>query len=873
MHSSTITKGFINLGVFFTMLFVVIAGLQPISYAQQEELTYFLDESINYDPAIPTPKEVLGYELGEWHVRHDQLVEYMYAVAEASDRVTISEYARTYENRKLLSLIITSPENHTKLEEIKEAHQQLSNASSSGELDLSNMPVVVQMSYSVHGNEPSGANASLAVVYRLAAGQGAEMENMLSNAIILVDPSINPDGLNRFAYWANIHKSTKTLVSDPQSREFDEVWPGGRTNHYWFDLNRDWMLVQHPESQGRIAKYQEWKPNVLTDHHEMGTNSTFFFQPGIPSRTHPLTPQSNQDLTGSIAEYHADALDQIQSLYYSKESFDDYYYGKGSTYPDVQGSIGILFEQASSRGHAQESVNGVLHFPFTIRNQVTASFSTLKASVELREELLGHMRQFYSDAAEAASRSSIKAYVFGEEADQARGFHLAEMLHRHEIDVYTLDKSIEVNGERFEAGKNYVVPTNQRQYKLITALFERRTSFQDSLFYDVSAWTMPYAFNLPFAELGDRQFNSNLLGAAFTGTWEPAATLVGGESRYAYAFEWDEYYAPRAAYRLQEAGIKLKVASAPFSALTDEGVKEFDYGTIMVPLGIQDDQQRVHDVVKEVVSTDGINVYNIATGLSTAGVDLGSNQFESLEMPRVAVIGGEGTNSYEIGEMWHLLDRRYEMPLTILDKANLGRVNLDRYNVIIMTGYSYGDLSTGTVEAVKSWAREGGTLITMKQAVSWANQQGLASVEYVRPDRGESPETRPYVQQGADNGAEVIGGTIFNAQLDLTHPLAYGYNQSLIRVFRNSTMFLKKGQNPYSTPLYYTDDPLASGYVSEINEETIKGTAAIVVSRAGRGKVIAMTDNPNFRAFWYGTNKLFANAIFFGQTISGSTGN
>lgn len=190
-----------------------------------------------------------------------------------------------------------------------------------------------------------------------------------------------------------------------------------------------------------------------------------------------------------------------------------------------------------------------------------------------------------------------------------------------------------------------------------------------------------------------------------------------------------------------------------------------------------------------------------------------------------------------------------------------------------MTGYSYGDLSTGTVETVKSWVREGGTLITMKQAVSWASQQGLANVEYVRPDRGDSPETRPYVKQGADNGAEVIGGTIFNAQLDLTHPLAYGYNQSLIRVFRNTTMFLKKGQNPYSTPLYYTGDPLASGYVSKANEETIKGTAAIVVSRVGSGKVIAMTDNPNFRAFWYGTNKLFANAIFFGQTISGSTGN
>ena len=408
---------------------------------------------------------------------------------------------------------------------------------------------------------------------------------------------------------------------------------------------------------------------------------------------------------------------------------------------------------------------------------------------------------------------------------------------------------------------------------MITALFERRTSFQDSLFYDVSAWTMPYAFNLPFVELGDRQFSSNLLGAAFKGVWEPAAELVGGESRYAYAFEWDEYYAPRAAYRLQEAGVKIKAATAPFSALTNQGVKEFDYGTIMIPLGVQDNQERVHKLIKQVVSNDGISVFNITTGLSTAGVDLGSNQFKSIDMPKVAVVGGEGTNAYEIGEMWHLLDRRYEMPLTILDKAALGRVNLDRYNVLVMTGYSYGDLSSETVETLKSWVRDGGTLIAMKQAVSWANQQGLANIEFVRPDRGESPENRPYVKQGADYGAEVIGGSIFNAQLDLTHPLAYGYNQSIIRVFRNSTMFLKKGQNPYSTPLYYTEDPLASGYASKVNEETIKGTAAIVVSRAGAGKVIAMTDNPNFRAFWYGTNKLFANAIFFGQTISGSTGN
>lgn len=241
-----------------------------------------------------------------------------------------------------------------------------------------------------------------------------------------------------------------------------------------------------------------------------------------------MTPERNQALTASIAEYHAEELDKIQSLYYSKESFDDYYYGKGSTYPDVQGSIGILFEQASSRGHAQETIHGVLEFPFTILNQFTATQSTIKAAVDLREELLEHYRLFYKEAAREASRSTIKAYVFGESADQARTFHLAEMINRHSIEVYELAENVSFDGESFEAGKAYVVPTDQPQYKLITALFERRNTFTDSLFYDVSAWTMPYAFNLPFAELSNRSFNDDLLGERFDGTMPKNGQIIGG---------------------------------------------------------------------------------------------------------------------------------------------------------------------------------------------------------------------------------------------------------------------------------------------------------------------------------------------------------
>ncbi len=851
-------------------LVLISSGLKA-----QVTLDYYLPKGVTFDKSIPTPKSVLGAEVGEWHVRHDQLVNYMYAVAKASDRVTITEYARTYENRPLLMLTISSPKNLKNIDELKKQHVQLTDPENSSELDISKMPVVVSLNYSVHGNEPSGTNASLLTVYYLAAAQGREIDQMLDNTIITVDPSINPDGLNRFASWANTHRSKNILVTDPNSREFNEVWPGGRTNHYWFDLNRDWLLVQHPESKGRVAKFHEWKPNVLTDHHEMGTNSSFFFQPGIPSRTHPLTPARNQTLTAAIAEYHAEELDKIQSLYYSEESFDDYYYGKGSTYPDVNGSIGILFEQASSRGHAQESIHGVLTFPFTIRNHFTASLSTLKAAQGLREELLAHMREFYQEKAKEAKSSAIKAYVFGEEADQARTFHFAEMLKRNQIKVYELSKDVTSNGKTFRANKAYVVPTNQQQFQLLTSIFERRTEFTDSLFYDVSAWTMPYAFNLPFAELNGKEFSDKLVGNEFNGEMKKTGKIIGGKTNYAYVFEWDEYYAPKALYSLLANGTRAKVASRQFTAVTANGTMNFDYGSIMVPMGVQDDPEKVHALIKKAAEEDNITVYAISTGLTPKGIDLGSNNFVNLTTPKVMMIGGSGVNSSEVGEVWHLFDQRYHMPLSIVEQGDVNGRMLDRYNVIVMSGGRFSDLSVNAIEEIKRWVANGGTLIAYKQAINWAKQHGLAHVKFAKREDSDNEDNNPraYVNQGNDSGARVIGGAIFNAKLDLTHPIGYGFNNENITVFRNSTIFLEKGKNIYSNPVVYTEKPLAAGYISDANEDRLAGTAAVVISRFGSGKVITMTDNPNFRAFWYGTNKLFMNAVFFGQTISGSTAN
>lgn len=839
----------------------------------QVTLDYYLPEGESYNPEIPTPESIIGHEVGEWHITHDKLIHYMRVIAEASDRITIDEHAKTYEDRPVILLTITSPDNQQNIDQIRIIQRALADPSQSGNLDVAEMPVVVYMGYSVHGNEPSGSNASMILAYHLAAAESGEVMNLLENSVILLDPSLNPDGLNRFATWVNMHKS-HTTVTDPNTREYNEVWPGGRTNHYWFDLNRDWLPVQHPSSRGRIHKFQEWHPNVLTDFHEMGTNATYFFQPGVPERTHPLTPQINQDLTMALAEYHADALDELQQLYYTRERFDDFYYGKGSTYPDIQGSVGILFEQASSRGHAQESIHGVKTFPETILNQVTTSFSTLRGSLELREELHEYKRSFYRESMQEARSGNIRAYVFGDDNDRGKTWHLADMIHPHSIDIYALGEDLEIDGKQFRAGSAYIIPTEQPQAKLIEAMFERRTVFEDSLFYDVSTWTLPYAFNLPFAELGSRQFNQNLLGERYEGREMPSGELIGGHSDYAYIFNWSEYYAPRALYRLQEKGVRTLVAASPFSMVTSDGLTEFGYGSILVSLGIQDvEEEEVHSVIDQIVEHDAVNIYSVNTGLTQSGIDLGSPSFQILEKPVVAVIGGRGTVVSEIGEIWHLFDQRMKIPVTILEKHIIPGADLSRYNVIVMGTGNYNDLTDETVDQIKGWVRNGGTLITMRGAINWVRSQDLADIELVSREAPDTDQPR-YADLSNIRGAQVIGGSIFNGILDITHPIGYGFNDEKITIFRNTNTFIEKPDNPFATPLFYdTDNPLASGYISDQNLNRIGGTASVIVNSYGSGRVITMIDNPNFRAFWFGTNKLFLNAVFFGSTISGASTN
>ncbi|MEQ3656018.1 MAG: M14 family zinc carboxypeptidase [Dokdonia sp.] len=820
-------------------------------FAQSGKVTmdYYLPDNVTYNPDIPTPESVLGYVPGEWHVSHDKLSEYMRTLAAASDRITIENRGSTFEGRPILLLTITSPANHNRLDAIQQRHLDLIEGK---DVNISEMPIVVYQGLSIHGNEPSGANAGLVAAYYLAAAQGAQIDDMLSNTVILFDPSFNPDGLQRFAYWANTNKSIN-INPDSQDREYSEVWPRGRTNHYWFDMNRDWLPVQLPESRARIETFHNWYPNILTDHHEMGSNSSFFFQPGIQSRTHPLTPVLNQELTKQIGNYHAKALDKIGSFYYTEESFDDFYYGKGSTFPDINGGIGILFEQGSSRGHAQNTDNGLLEFKFTIRNQFTAILSTLEAAQAMRNQLLSYQRDFFNNARKEGKSG---AYAFGSQKDAASAYHLAEVLKRHKIKVHEVASDFRESGNEFKKGHSYIVPKNQRQSRLIKAMFERRTTFTDSLFYDISAWSFPLAFGLDYTE------NAPLANAGDpiekVGFLERPAVA---KSNYAYLMEWHEYYTPKALNKILNQGLRAKVGMKPFSL---EG-NDYDYGTIMIPVQNQKlASDQLADFINEVAQQAHVTITPVSTGL-TEGIDLGSNQFRALEPAKVALIVGEGTNSYDAGEIWHLFDTRYDMKITKLDVKNLNRANLDRYTDIILP-HSFGNaVNKSAAEKLKTWVRKGGTLIGYRNAAYWLERNKMLDIEFVKT---ENPAKNvSFEQRGDFNGAQVIGGAIFEAEQDRSHPVNFGYTDDRISLFRNTTIFIKPDSTSYKNPIQYTKSPLQAGYISKINLKAIPETRPFVHQSSGRGEVILFTDNTNFRAFWYGTNKLLMNAIFFGDTM------
>lgn len=787
---------------------------------------------------VPTPKDFLGFEPGDHHVSHDQVLYYMRAVATSSPRVIAIERGTSYEGRPLIFLIISSEENIKNIDKIKENQQKLTDPSQSGKLDLKSMPAVVWLGYSVHGNEASGVNASLDVVYNLATAKDNHLEKMLNDLVIIVQPAQNPDGIQRFAGWVNSARSY-AMVTDPMSREFREPAPSGRSNHYWFDLNRDWLPVQHPESYYRMEIFHEWHPVLVNDYHEQGSTNGSYFSPGIKNSTNTLVPELNRTLTEEISLYHAQFLENEGVLFFTKEGYDNFYTGKGASYPDMMGAIGVLYEQPSSRGHFQIR-NGVeLKFKDIIMYQALCSYSAITAAYDKRERLNRYKADFYRENWELAERGTAKGYVVSTLGDAGLMRELVRILNTHNIDLYTVRDNITIEGTNFYAGNSYYIPYNQKEYRLLRTLFDKITEYKDSTFYDVSAWTLPLALNLQYKEI----INPERIKGDKVKQIDSQISLPPVASSLAYLFELTESSSYSLLYNIMREGINVRISDLPFSIEISGKEIKFTAGTVMIPVrGQKADKDALYNKLKELSSQYMISLYGATTSFGKE-FDLGSAHFRRITSPKVALIVGRGASYGTLGEIWHLLDQKYSIPASILDAALLNDIDLREYNTIILAGnYRFPKEIN---DRLKEWSMlPTNRIIAIEQSYLTLNEIGVSDIK-------ES--------MGRDNAP----GVILKSRVNKSSPLFYGVNSQDIYFFKRGRIFVSPGAE--GTVASYTKNPLMSGYLSAKALEKVQEAPAVL---AGRG-AIYFTDSPNFRAYWYGTSILLLNAIIFRELFPG----
>ncbi len=783
--------------------FIVLLLQTLVVFAQfdTKDIHYYLPVE-EYDTSITTPEDYLGYQVGEWHVSHDLLVKYMHLLSEESNRVSIETYGYSHEDRPLILLTITNETNQNNIDVIQKDHLSIVNQGETS-TDINQLPVVLYQGYSIHGDEASGSNAALLTAYYLAASQSPFVQNLLKDVVILFDPCYNPDGVHRFSTWVNSHKSAN-LNPDEKSIEFHERWPTGRGNHYWFDLNRDWLLLTHPESKARITKYHQWYPNVLTDHHEMGKHSTFFFQPGVPERTNLLTPQRNQDLTEDISHYHAKHLDSIGSKYFSKERFDDYYYGKGSTYPDALGGIGILFEQAGVEGHLQETRNGLLSFPFAIRNQIVTSFSTWEASLDLKDTLMDYKVNFFNNAATEAKEDKVKGYQLTSK-DPFVIQYLSDFLTNHTI-AYSRSSDSTI-----------VLSSKQAEYKLIKSMMEPTVDFPDSIFYDVSTWNVPMAFGLDCKYLYD---NSELdVEPSKLSPLEPLEL----KTQNTYQCDQDLYASTQLVFGLLNNNIEV-------SYTTNKSHYVFTV--------TEDNKANISSVLSGLSSQVSLDQVSKPSGLTP------------INKPKIGMLIGNSANGYDAGAIWHQFDQRWNYQITLLDITRPSTANLDKYDIIIMPS-NIRLMSPTLSEDLVSWMKAGGKMIGIKSAMDWAISQKITKLKAKKIIKKTNTDRQ--------NGILSIGGSILNTTFNNNSIYQSGYDREIPVFHKGNTFYHEKKQK--EAFLNYTNTPVASGFVSYDNLGIIEGAVAGSYTPVGKGSFINLMDNPLFRGYWLSGATLLANTL------------
>lgn len=871
----------------FLLIFFVL--FLNTTLAQKEVLLpahLTFDPALNYDSSIPSPKGYLGYELGEEYTVYAHVVAYLKELTEASDKITMHKYGETYEGRPLYSLVISSVANQKNMEALQKSNLALTNpgsidAAEANEL-IENLPVFTSISYNIHGNETSSTPAAMQVAYRLVAAQDEATKKLLDESVIILYICINPDGRDRYIYW---YKSMQreVLGYEPRDVEHYAPWPNGRTNHYWFDLNRDWIWGIHPESRGHTGVYQEWMPQVHVDYHEQGYHNNYFTAPGTTPRN-LLLPDQYEALSDTFGRANIKAFDQNKISYGTREAFDFYYPGYGSSYPSVMGAIGMLTEQGGiAAGRAVETNDG---FILTLRQRIFDHYTTSMATIKKSAERKALLRRYSYEAHQPKnSKSKVTSYLF---PDEKNGYvqDVIAMLLRQGVQVQQTTADFRASRiKSFKDGKDltnktfskgtYVVKTNQSRGLFINSIMQRNLAIEDSVMYDMSTWSAPLAYNL------EAYFSETALTFESTPVTS-APTAAQGVDRpnasYAFVVDWKQRFAPRALAMLWKKGYKVRAARKAFS----DGTHRFSEGSLIVLLGRNRDKlKQVVDDLKEIASTAEVQIKGFDTGRMLEGIDLASRDSRPIKMPKVALMVEPPFSTYTCGQIYFLFDHETKLPVerirtsileqTALPKfgARYGTADLNDYDVLILPG---GGRDLGKlfdkkyIEVLKNWVKRGGVLVATESAATFftAEKSKMTKVKLLSPKKDTS-DVAAYLnfKDRTDYfGKKNIPGTALNTRIDNSHPLAFGMKKELYG--------LKFGQEAlqpstdFQTVGYYEKEAkelLVAGYASDENLEHLAGKSFAGVLPMGKGKIVYLLDNTQYRMFWRGPSRMMQNAV------------
>ena len=796
---------------------------------------------------LKSPSEFLGYEIGTQFSRHSQVVDYFDHIAsEMNKNVSLVNYGKTYERRPLFYAVISSEKNMSEIENIR--LNNLSALDSNGE--KINNKAIVWLSYSVHGNESSSTEASMQTVYELLT----ERAELLENTIVIIDPCLNPDGRDRYANWYN-QTTTIPYNTNKISREHREPWPGGRANHYLFDLNRDWAWITQVESQQRLKEYHKWMPHVHVDFHEQGINEPYYFAPAAEPY-HEVITKWQRDFQYMIGKNNAKYFDENGWLYFTKEVFDLLYPSYGDTYPTYLGAIGMTYEQAGGGVAGLGILNSEgknLTLVDRVKHHTVAGISTVEISSENSEKLNKEFINFFRD------KTNSTYYIMNGDLDKIN--QLSKFLEKHKIDFYST-KAQRLNVFSYNKNKtiNYtttlndlVIPNSQPKGKLVDVLLERTTKLSDSLTYDITAWSLPFVYGLNAYSTSKKieitDFNENKI------------VNVLDNNAIAYAGIWNHINDAKFLSSLIENKIKVRYNEK----IIKNGKLTLPRGSMIIYKGDQN-QENYEKILLELADKNNIELHSIYSGISEFGPDLGSDSVKLIKEKKVAIISGEDSSnmvsSLNYGAIWHFFEQELKYPLTHLNIENFDDIELNEFDALIIPSGYYGSLGNeNNIEKIKSWISKGGNLIAFENAIRiFTNKDGF-SVKVKRNETERNKDVK-FEDLSRERIQNYLSGAIFKVNIDNTHPLAYGYENEYYSLKTSSSTYekLKRGFNVGKI----NDDEISTiGFVGNNIKENFKNSLVFGHERIGRGNVIYFADNILFRNFWENGKLFLVNSIFY----------